>query len=398
MCHRNILTLIFFILCNSSFSQDNYKFIIRDELDSNTISWASIYSKNNMNINCVSDLFGIAILKKKFINENDTICIESLGYLNKLIHVQNKNDTSIIYLKRSSFNLPEIVINSKNLNWRDIIENAINKISFTKAQSFESELHKEIKILKNRNLIFNFNSSGFMHDEGINIHSLLNNRNDFSWNFYNQINFDKKTNEKILDYNGNSLSADTYFEKRAIKYLLPLSLTKYTYKNLGVVKLDTINVYKIEVIPENYFLFPFIDYKLFHRFYKIIKSNKIYYINSKTFEIVQIEFNNEMKLQFKGNISNTTLYKINGVVKYYNFNNTIIPSKIYVDHFFRDNDNNEYIRTDLIYYSNIEISNLTNAQLQLKYNLKSIQGEIPNRRFFTQLINFRNTIFLQTNE
>jgi hypothetical protein len=398
MCFRNKLIIVSLILSKSSFGQDVFQFKIRDELDNNSISWASTYIKNNRSINCVSDSLGIVILNAKFINKNDSICIESIGYLSKVIPIQNIKDTSVVYLKRSDKILPEFEIISRNLNWREILEKAINKISFTQAQSFESELYKEVKIVKNNNLIFNFHSSGFMHDEGINIHTLLNNRNNFSWNIYNNIYFDKYTNLAIPDYNGNLLSADTYFDKRAIKYLMPLSLEKYTYKNLGIVKLDTINVYRIEAIPEKYFFFSLIDYKLFHNFYKIIKSNKIYYINSKSFEIIQIDFNNEINLNFKGSILNTTLFKINGMVKYYNVSNTIIPSKIFINHFYIDKDNNEYKRTDIVNLSNIEISTLNNADLKKKYNLKSIQGEIPNRQVFSNNILYNNSIILSTNE
>jgi hypothetical protein len=145
-------------------------------------------------------------------------------------------------------------------------------------------------ISKNETTVFKFKGNGYNFDQGINYKELLNNRNQFSWSLYTDYKIDLNSLSTIIDYNGSILQSDTYFENRTNKYLLPLSLDKYTYTKIGIEKLDKINVYKIEVTPKNYILFNLIDRKLFHNLYKIMKTKKTFYINSQTFDIIKIEY------------------------------------------------------------------------------------------------------------
>jgi hypothetical protein len=81
-------------------------------------------------------------------------------------------------------------------------------------------------------------------------------------------------------------------------------------------------------------------------------------------------------------MSKTTLEKFDGVIQFYNNYNTLIPSNIIINHYYFDNDGNNYKRTDLINYSNISISDLSNNDLQLKYNLRKIYGDKSTRQVF----------------
>lgn len=113
-----------------------------------------------------------------------------------------------------------------------------------------------------------------------------------------------------------------------------------------------------------------------------MKTKRIFYINSETFDIIKIEFSNQTNLNFSGNMSKTILEKFDGMIQFYNNYNTLIASNIIINHYYYDNDGNNYKRTDLINYSNISISDLSNNDLQSKYNLRKIYGDKSSRQAF----------------
>lgn len=376
-----ILSLVFFItFYNISFSQNYFSSFVYDKQDSTRLSWVTIYLKNNTNKNTSTDSTGKFIIYLENLVESDSLCLSSVGYINKTISIDELKRTNIIYLERTENVLPEIQLSSSNLDWESIIRKSLVKINGNSKLSFESNFKKQMTLSKNGTSVFEFQGSGNNFEQGINVYSLLNNRNDFSWTIYNDYNVDKKPDYPIFDYNGNILVTDTYFENRGNKYLIPLSIDKYNYTKIGIVKLDSINVYKIESTPKSYFLFNLIDKKLFHNLYKITKSKKTYYINSKTFDIIKIDFSNEVDLNFSGKLSKTTLERFDGSIQFYNNFNTLIPLNIFINHYYTDNKDNNYKRTDLIQYSNISISDLKNNEIKEKFNLRNIYGNEPNRQ------------------
>jgi hypothetical protein len=376
------ILLITLSIMGKSYTQKYYTSIICDRYDSSKLSWVSVYLKNNININTTTDSIGKFIIYLQNISNQDSLCFSIIGYNKKTIHLNDLSENAKIYLERSDNVLPEIQLTSKNLDWEYIIKKSIERIDFNSKLSFESNFNKQMTISKNETTVFKFKGNGYNFDQGINYKELLNNRNQFSWSLYTDYKIDLNSLSTIIDYNGSILQSDTYFENRTNKYLLPLSLDKYTYTKIGIEKLDKINVYKIEVTPKNYILFNLIDRKLFHNLYKIMKTKKTFYINSQTFDIIKIEFSNQTNLNFSGNMSKTTLEKFDGVIQFYNNYNTLIPSNIIINHYYFDNDGNNYKRTDLINYSNISISDLSNNDLQLKYNLRKIYGDKSTRQVF----------------
>jgi len=376
-----ILSILFLIpLYKFSFSQNYYSSVVCDKYDSTRLSWVTIYLKKNASKNSSTDSTGRFIIYLDKLMQNDSICLSSVGYINKIISIDELEKTNIIYLERSENVLPEVQLYSTNLDWESVIRKSLEKINVNSKLSFESNFKKQITLTKNGNIEFEFEGSGNNFEQGINVYSLLNNRNQFSWTIYNDYKIEKKPDYPIFDYNGNNLITDTYFESRTNKYLLPLSIDKYDYKKIGIVKLDSINVYKIESTPKSYFLFNLIDKKLFHNLYKITKTKKVYYINSKTFEIIRIDFSNEVDLDFSGKLSNTTLESFDGTIQFYNNYNTLIPLNIYINHYYKDERDNKFKRTDLIKYSNITVSDLNNNEIKDKYNLRKIYGNEPNRQ------------------
>lgn len=376
-----IFSLVFFMtISNILFSQNYFSSFVCDKQDSTRLSWVTIYQKNNTNKNTSTDSTGKFIIYLENLVKSDSLCLSSVGYINKTISIDELKRTNIIYLERTENVLPEIQLSSTNLDWESIIIKSLDKINVNSKLSFESNFKKQITLSKNGTNVFEFQGSGNNFEQGINVYSLLNNRNQFSWTIYNDYKVDKKPDYPIFDYNGNILVTDTYFEIRGNKYLIPLSLDKYNYTKIGIVKLDSINVYKIESTPKSYFLFNLIDKKLFHNLYKITKTKKIYYINSKTFDIIKIDFSNDVDLNFSGKLSKTTLERFDGSIQFYNNFNTLLPLNIFINHYYTDNKDNNYKRTDLIKYSNISISDLKNNEIKENFHLRNIFGKEPNRQ------------------
>jgi hypothetical protein len=390
-----ILSILFLIpLYKFSFSQNYCSSVVCDKYDSTRLSWVTIYLKKNASKNSSTDSTGRFIIYLDKLMQNDSICLSSVGYINKIISIDELEKTNIIYLERSENVLPEVQLYSTNLDWESVIRKSLEKINVNSKLSFESNFEKQITLTKNGNIEFEFEGSGNNFEQGINVYSLLNNRNQFSWTIYSDYKIEKKPDYPIFDYNGNILLSDTYFENRTNKYLLPLSIDKYNYKKIGIVKLDSINVYKIESTPKSYFLFNLIDKKLFHNLYKITKAKKVYYINSKTFEIIRIDFSNEVDLDFSGKLSNTTLERFDGTIQFYNNYNTLIPLNIFINHYYKDERDSKFKRTDLIKYSNITLSDLNNNEIMDKYNLRKIYGNEPNRQIEINHTLFDKMIFL----
>jgi hypothetical protein len=84
--------------------------------------------------------------------QNDSICLSSVGYINKIISIDELEKTNIIYLERSENVLPEVQLYSTNLDWESVIRKSLEKINVNSKLSFESNFEKQITLTKNGNI------------------------------------------------------------------------------------------------------------------------------------------------------------------------------------------------------------------------------------------------------
>jgi hypothetical protein len=67
---------------------------------------------------------------------------------------------------------------------------------------------------------------------------------------------------------------------------------------------------------------------------------------------------------------------------------------IFINHYYKDERDSKFKRTDLIKYSNITLSDLNNNEIMDKYNLRKIYGNEPNRQIEINHTLFDKMIFL----
>jgi hypothetical protein len=104
-----ILSILFLIpLYKFSFSQNYYSSVVCDKYDSTRLSWVTIYLKKNASKNSSTDSTGRFIIYLDKLMQNDSICLSSVGYINKIISIDELEKTNIIYLERSENVLPEV--------------------------------------------------------------------------------------------------------------------------------------------------------------------------------------------------------------------------------------------------------------------------------------------------
>jgi hypothetical protein len=353
-------------------------------LDKATQKPIPYYSVSNLKrtINGVGSEDGKVQLNIEHSENDDTLLISSLGYLEAKVSLSALKRQSIkIELEPNYTKLSDIAIFSTRLNWQDIVLRAVNTIALQSQGPFESIIYRNTSIENSNQLALQFSVRGKMHDEGLDINQMIQNRKDYSWTIYDSLkSFFINKNEIISDYNGRGIIySDTYFEKRAIKFIFPISLTHYDYELKGIQMLnkDTVFAIAAKVNNKKRGQLNLIDRKMFSTLYSFVPASRTYYINFRTFEFVKIEFEYELTKR-KINNFDVHLKKIEGFVYFSNFNRTPHPTFLELQHHYKEKDTN-YVRKDIVQFTNIKRKPITNEEMKQKYHLRAVRGEFPGR-------------------
>lgn len=373
-----ILVFLFFI----SILQTNAQKVIctiKDSKSFDVLSYTSIFS-NDYNINYVANENGEFEVDISLLPKVDSLNIARLGYERKKVSYKEFRKDTVIFLLQAIINkLQDVTVFSTKLTWGEIMFKALKTINLKSQTPFESDVYKTISIKKGNVEEVAFSLKGFGHDEGFDANQLINNRNLYSWFVYNKIDFLVKPSSIINDYNGSKLDADTYFETRVIKFLFPLSIKFYDYNLEGIEILGTDTVFKISAIPNSKYTFELkiVDRKLFSPFYEFLFAKKIYFINSRTYEFVRVEFDNLVKKNIGRN--DHKFESSNGYCNFFTSNGSIHPLIISIKHNYRYNETNIQ-RSDITTFSNIKKCALSNSELISKYKLSDLKGVFPGRQ------------------
>ena len=390
-----ILFLIPLITFGQSSSIFSGKILARN--NGEPLPFSSIYSKN-YEINTITDELGyyelLINLEKKI---PDSILISCIGF--KLFNISTNDFITKkggdILLEENEHSLENITVIASKLTWGEIIFRAVQKINVSSVTAFESIVSRKTEITQNSTPVVSFSLNGYGHDEGLDGNQLLQNRGEYSWFIYNKYNI--LLQKRIPDYDGGIIRASTYFESRAVKFLLPLSIAHYDYSLAGMELMGNDTVFKINVLPKKGKInsLNFVDKRLFSTLYSILLSKKIYYIHSKTFTILRIEFEDKYKRKMKMR-NNIVLEGISGSVNFFNNNGSIHPTQITVYHNYKDKDN-YYTRHDLIFFKNVESITLSNDEIKKKYDLSDLRNNFPGRRIFKYSDKYGNNSIFRFN-
>ncbi|MBX9892695.1 MAG: hypothetical protein K2Y12_10280 [Chitinophagaceae bacterium] len=374
--HIRFITLLILISFVSNAQIKNiYTIEVKNSNTKQPIQFASLFSINKK-INTVADENGIAYFDRSNNSEfEDTIIISCTGYNDTTIKLTNEMKITVL-LREAYTPLTPINVLSTRLTWGEIMYKTLNSINPQSKTAFESDFSKRAEIIENNEEVVDFYLKGKAHDEGFDINQLINNRQDYSWFLTDSVRINKR--KKISGITNKWINDFTIFESRSIKFLFPLSIAYYEYSLLGIEMLESDTVYKVKSVPKKNSedLLRSIDKKVLRPFTSLLLCNKTYYIKKKTFEILRIDF--DQTYDYKVSYNGITQIAIEGVVKYLSFDKAYHPFYINVKHLYKVGSNN-YTRVDEIVFNNIKPVTFSNDQLLLKYNLKEIKGNFPNR-------------------
>lgn len=374
--HIRFITLLILISFVSNAQIKNiYTIEVKNSNTKQPIQFASLFSINKK-INTVADENGIAYFDRSNNSEfEDTIIISCTGYNDTTIKLTNEMKITVL-LREAYTPLTPINVLSTRLTWGEIMYKTLNSIKPQSKTAFESDFSKRAEIIENNEEVVDFYLKGKAHDEGFDINQLINNRQDYSWFLTDSVRINKR--KKISGITNKWINDFTIFESRSIKFLFPLSIAYYEYSLLGIEMLESDTVYKVKSVPKKNSedLLRSIDKKVLRPFTSLLLCNKTYYIKKKTFEILRIDF--DQTYDYKVSYNGITQIAIEGVVKYLSFDKAYHPFYINVKHLYKVGSNN-YTRVDEIVFNNIKPVTFSNDQLLLKYNLKEIKGNFPNR-------------------
>ena len=317
-------------------------------------------------------------------SSNDSIIINAIGYKSIKIPITILNKEPII-LYEDIVNLPEVIVQSL-FNWDDFAKKIKLKESAT---PFESDFQKNITIIRNTKKTSEYKFKGYAHDEGFTLKGLRSYLRGKS--FWYSVFFNKYTDtSSFINFNGYERpQLISEYERGLFYWLLLLPNNKFRIADCKIIDLtafggDSIYVIKYEPkIEESKKLIDKVDrhingHKIGNIYYSSL--DKIFYIRKKDFTIIQIDFKqrNEISNADRSvNIKN--IIETSGSVKFQYFND--IPHPIYLNekHLYEDKNGNIIERIDNIYFSNIKMIKLSEAELKKKYQLNHIYRNYPIR-------------------
>jgi hypothetical protein len=341
-------------------------------------------SKNNES-NAITNNEGyFSILLINNSSNNDSIIINALGYKSIKIPISILNKEPI-KLYEDILTLPEVIIKSL-FNW----DNFAKKIKLEESTTpFESDFQKNITIIHNAKKTSEYKFKGYAHDEGFTLKGLRSNLRGKS--FWYSVFFKKYTDTtSFINFNGYERpQLFSEFERGLFYWLLLLPNNKFRIADCKIIDVtvfggDSIYIIKYEPkIEESKKLIDKVDrhingHKIGNIYYSSL--DKIFYIRKKDFTIIQIDFKQ------RNEISNTdtsvnikNIIETSGSVKFQYFND--IPHPIFLNekHIYEDKNGNIIERIDNIYYSNIKMIKLNEAELKKKYQINHIYRNYPIR-------------------
>jgi hypothetical protein len=256
---------------------------------------------------------------------------------------------------------------------------------------FESDFQKSISIKKNTSPSKEYTFKGYAHDEGITFEGLKGNIRGRSFEY--GVFFNKFTDTtSFINFTGSEApQIFTDLERGQFYWLFIIPVNKYKIADFKIIDVTTLggdSVYVIKYKPdieESKKLIDKIDRRIVGRgigniYY--VSSEKTFYIRKKDYSIIQIDFNQRNEISnadTSANIKN--IRAISGSVKFEYFNGTPHPVFLNEKYIYEDKYGNVIEREDKVYYSNIQMIRLSEAELKKKYQLAKIFQTYPRRQF-----------------
>ncbi len=147
----NSLILIFVLLINNCFSQITLNGYIKDLENSENVSGAVIYEKNN-NFQISSDNNGYFSLTNLSINDTIDIIVSNLGYINYHQKIHISKDTTIeIYISKNTLQIKEVFVfsnqNNNNNNDIGVLSIPISQVKLLPSIGGETDIFKSFFLL-----------------------------------------------------------------------------------------------------------------------------------------------------------------------------------------------------------------------------------------------------------
>ena len=317
---------------------------------------------------------------------NDSIIINGLGYKTIKLPISIYNNEPIRLFQEIAI-LPEVIVQSL-FNW----DNFVKKIKLEESTTpFESDIQKSITIKKNTNPSKEYIIKGYAHDEGLTLEGLKGNIRGRSFNYGVFFNIFSDTTS-FINYNGSrepQIFTDLEWGQFYWLFLIFKSNSPYAEcKITDVTSLGGDSIYVINYKPKIEESKNQIN-KINRRINRqnigninYLSLDKTIYIRKKDFTIMQIDFiqrNEISNADTSANIKN--IREISGSVKFEYFNGTPHPVFLNEKYIYEDKYGNVIEREDKVYYCNIQMIRLSEAELKKKYQLAKIFQTYPRRQF-----------------
>jgi hypothetical protein len=385
-------SILIFFICSIIYTESNAQVekklqgTIVDSITNMPIEgvYVKISNKDYNAITNKSGYFSMSIDQE--ILNTDSIIINGLGYKTIKLSISKLNNEPIkIY--QEIVTLPEVIISSI-FNW----DNFAKKIKLSFAISpFESDFQKSITIKKNTNPSKEYIIKGYAHDEGFSKEGLIGNIRGRSFNYGVLFNKFSDTSS-FINFNGSEVpQLFTDFERGQFYWLLLLVNSNSPFAECKIKDMTTLGGDSVYVI--NYK--PKIEESKnqINKFNRLINRqnvgninylslDKTFYIRKKDFTIMQIDFTQRNEISNADTSNNVkNIREISGSVKFEYFNGTPHPVFLNEKYIYEDKYGNIIEREDKLYYSNIQMIRLSEAELKKKYQLAKIFQTYPRRQF-----------------
>jgi hypothetical protein len=385
-------SILIFFICSIIYTESNAQVekklqgTIVDSITNMPIEgvYIKISNKDYNAITNKSGYFSMSIDQE--ILKTDSIIINGLGYKTIKLSISKLNNEPIkIY--QEIVTLPEVIVRSL-FNWDNFAKKI--KLEFAKIP-FESTFQKNISIKKNTNPSKEYIIKGYAHDEGFTKEGLQGNIKGRSFSY--GVFFNKFSDtSSFINFNGSKEpQIFTDFESGLFFWLFIIPVNKYEVADFKIIDVTTLggdSIYVIKYKPdieESKKLIDKIDRRIVGRgigniYY--ISSEKTFYIRKKNYSIIQIDFNQRNEISNTNTSANIkNIHEISGSVKFEYFNGTPHPVFLNEKYIYEDKYGNIFEREDKVYYSNIQMIRLSEAELKKKYQLAKIFQTYPRRQF-----------------
>ena len=383
----SIILLCFFLFCEINAQIE--KKIQGTIVDSITnMPLEGVYIKiSNKDYNAITNKSGYYSMSIDQATLNtDSIIVNGLGYKTIKLPISKLNNEPI-KLYQLLVDLTEVTVKSI-FNW----DNFVKKIKFNYAKlPFESDFQKSITIKKNTSPSKEYIIKGYTHDEGFTKEGLIGNIRGSSFNY--GVFFNKFSDTaSFINFNGSvEPQIFTDFERGQFYWLLLIFYSNSPYAECKIKAMTTLggdSIYVINYKPKLEESKKLIDkanrsitrQEIGNIYY--LSLDKTFYVRKKDFTIMQIDFIQRTEISNADTSTNVkNIRELSGSVKFEYFNGTIHPVFLNEKYIYEDKYGNIIEREDKVYYSNIQMIRLSEAELKKKYQLAKIFQTYPRRQF-----------------